>query len=211
MTENTHNIDIESGIKLPVMEEFYSLQGEGYNTGEAAYFVRIGGCDVGCHFCDVKEAWNAALFSPVDVREVIERIRGEAAKAVVVTGGEPLLYNLNYFCSLLKQSNIKTFLETSGTERFSGDWDWICISPKRNAETLPVFYEKANELKVIIESTEDFERAERYAGKVSENCRLYLQPEWSVAKTMTQPIVEYILRNPQWKLSLQTHKFINIP
>lgn len=209
----TANLDpeIESGRKLPIMEEFYSLQGEGYNTGEAAYFIRIGGCDVGCRFCDVKESWNAALHKPLAVDEVVERVLQIPAKAVVITGGEPLLYNLNYLCSLLKENGIRIFLETSGSESYSGEWDWICVSPKVNAETLPVFYEKANELKVIIESEADFERAERYATKVSDGCRLYLQSEWSVAKKMTPLIVNYILQNPKWKISLQTHKFINIP
>lgn len=209
MTET--NKEIESGRMLPIMEEFYSLQGEGYNTGEAAYFIRIGGCDVGCHFCDVKESWDAALHKPRSADEVVERVMQESAKAVVVTGGEPMLYNLNHLCSLLKQKGIKTFLETSGTENLSGEWDWICVSPKENAETYPIFFEKANELKVIIESESDFARAEKYATKVSGNCKLYLQSEWSVAKEMTQKIVNYILKNPKWKLSLQTHKFINIP
>ena len=210
MTENT-NHDIESGRKLPVMEEFYSLQGEGYNTGEAAYFIRIGGCDVGCRFCDVKEAWNASLHKPLDIEDVVERAMQVAAKAVVITGGEPLLYNLNPLCSLLKRNGIKIFLETSGSEPFSGEWDWICVSPKANAETLPVFYNNANELKVIIESDTDFARAEKYAEKVTQNCKLYLQPEWSVEKTMTPQIVNYILQHPKWKISLQTHKYINIP
>ncbi len=198
---------------LPVMEEFYSLQGEGFHTGEAAYFIRIGGCDVGCHFCDVKEAWNAAIHNPAYVYDIVERVSEVPAKAVIITGGEPMLYNLDTLCFLLKEKGIRTFLETSGTSPLSGTWDWICLSPKENAETLSKYYDVAGELKMIICHEDDFERAEYHAAKIIQknpNCQLYLQPEWSVRKEITPLIIEYIKQYPKWKISQQTHKYIDI-
>lgn len=207
------NIDdrLTQGIVLPVMEEFYSIQGEGFNTGKAAYFTRIGGCDVGCKWCDSKESWDASKWPPVPTVEVVQRILKYPAKAVVVTGGEPLMYNLSYFCKLLKDNNIETFLETSGSHSLSGEWDWICLSPKRNQAPLPAIFHRADELKVIIENEDDFLWAEENARKVSDHCRLYLQPEWRQREKIMPRIVDYILSHPAWRISIQSHKYMHIP
>jgi 7-carboxy-7-deazaguanine synthase len=202
---------LKDGKLLPVMEEFYSLQGEGFNTGQAAWFIRIGGCDVGCRWCDVKESWNASLFPPIPVDEVVERASGCPAGAVVVTGGEPLLYNLGYLCSELKARNIRTFLETSGSSDLSGAWDWICLSPKRDTPPLPGIHPLAHELKMIIHEPEDFSWAEENAALVSPGCLLYLQPEWSRVDQMMALITAYIKMNPRWRISLQSHKYMGIP
>ena len=206
-----HTLLLKEGRLLPVMEEFYSIQGEGCNAGKAAYFLRIGGCDVGCCWCDVKESWNADIHSLTTVDHIIKKILDCPAKAVVVTGGEPLNYNLDYLCSCLKQKDILTFLETSGSQKLSGTWDWICLSPKKNNRTLPVFYTKANELKVIIYDVSDFDWAEKNAALTGGNTILLLQPEWSRRKEMIPLIVDYILKNPKWSISLQSHKYMNIP
>ncbi|MDR1848144.1 MAG: 7-carboxy-7-deazaguanine synthase QueE [Bacteroidales bacterium] len=196
---------------LPVMEEFYSLQGEGFNTGKAAYFIRIGGCDVGCHFCDVKEAWNASLLAPVDVEDIIRRIKPLPARNVVVTGGEPLLYDLNYLTKRLHEEGITIFLETSGSSPFSGSWDWVCLSAKRNTEPLKENILRADELKIIVCDESDFSFAEHYATQVRNDCLLYLQPEWSCRNEMMKKIIEYIKQNPKWTISLQSHKYMQIP
>ena len=193
------------------MEEFYSIQGEGYHTGNAAYFARIGGCDVGCRWCDVKESWDASKYPPVSTDLIISKAASFPAKAVVVTGGEPLLYNLDYLCQGLKSLGIKTFLETSGSSPLSGNWDWICLSPKRNAAPFNEILNIASELKIIIEKSDDFSWAEENAVNVNKNCMLYLQPEWSVSRRMIPEIVDYIQRNPRWKISLQSHKYMRIP
>lgn len=205
------DILLEKGLLLPVMEEFYSLQGEGFHTGEAAYFIRVGGCDVGCYWCDVKESWNSELHPAVLSDEIISRVIDYPAKAVIITGGEPLQYNLNYLCEKLKQYGIKTFLETSGSYPLSGNWTWICISPKKNAPPIDENFIYADELKVIITDYSDFEWAEYYSYKVNNNCILYLQPEWSKRNEVIPAIVEYILLNPKWKISLQCHKYMRIP
>lgn len=199
------------GKMLPVMEEFYSLQGEGFNTGQASYFLRIGGCDVGCHWCDVKESWNSGDFPPVLVDEVVERAASYPAKAIVITGGEPLLYNLDYLCSALSNRGIQIFIETSGSQPLSGAFDWICLSPKKDSPPLTQLMEHADELKVIIHDETDFIWAEENAVKVNPSCRLYLQPEWSRIGTMMPRIVRYIQDNPKWKISLQSHKYMHIP
>lgn len=201
----------QQGKLLPLMEEFYSLQGEGHQTGKPAWFIRIGGCDVGCSWCDVKESWNADLHPLTLVDEIVEHAANCPAKAVVVTGGEPLQYNMDYLCSQLKQKGIKTYLETSGSENLSGRWDWICLSPKHNAPPLSDLLYIADELKVIIQSPSDFEWAEKNATKVKTECKLLLQPEWSQYHKMIQPIVDYILCHPKWTISLQAHKFMRIP
>lgn len=203
---------LKQGKVLPLMETFYTLQGEGFNTGRAAWFLRIGGCDVGCKWCDIKESWNPELFPPTSIEQIIEQVtRTNPAKSVVVTGGEPLLYNLDILCNELKNLNYQLFLETSGSEPLSGVWDWICLSPKKNSPPLQKIFTAANELKVIVFDTSDFEWAEKNAAKVSPNCMLYLQPEWSQRKTMIPLIVDYILAHPKWKISLQSHKYMNIP
>ncbi len=199
------------GKYLPVMEEFYSLQGEGFNTGQAAYFVRIGGCDVGCRWCDVKESWNASLFSPSPTDLIIGHALSYPAKAIVVTGGEPLLYNLEYLCMELQKNGVRTFLETSGSQPLSGYWNWICLSPKKEFPPICEVLEKANELKVIIHDPVDFSWAEENACLVSPDCFLYLQPEWSQRDKMMPAIIRYIQANPKWKISLQSHKYMSIP
>jgi len=201
----------ETGRSLPIMEEFYSLQGEGFHTGSAAYFLRVGGCDVGCNFCDVKESWNADVHPLVPVDEVAARIVEQKAACVVLTGGEPCLYNLNYLCQQLHKNNIAIHLETSGSEKLSGKFDWICFSPKKGTLIQNEFYKLANELKIIIEEEADFVWAEENAARINENALLYLQPEWSRFNTITSVIVDYILQNPKWKISLQSHKYMRIP
>ncbi len=201
----------DDGTLLPLMEEFYTIQGEGYHTGKAAYFIRLGGCDVGCHWCDVKESWDAGLHPLTAADTIIEHAKQHPAKAVVVTGGEPLLYNLDYLTRGLQSAGIKTFMETSGAYPLSGYWDWICLSPKKFKGPLPAVIAAAGELKVIVFNKSDFEWAEKHAASVSPACRLYLQPEWSKAQEMTPLIVEYVMQHPKWEISLQTHKYLNIP
>ncbi len=205
------SLHIDSTIELPIVEEFYSLQGEGVQTGKAAYFLRIGGCNVGCHFCDVKESWDGTKHQVTLLDDIVERISTNPSKAVVVTGGEPLLYNLDLFCEKLKANNVATYLETSGSEKLSGSWDWICVSPKRNHPPMLEVLEQADELKVVICEPEDLLWAEENALKVPKKCRLLLQPEWSVMDEVCEKVVNYILENPKWRMSLQSHKFINIP
>lgn len=202
---------LASGRALPLMEDFYTLQGEGFHTGKPAYFTRIGGCDVGCSWCDVKESWNAKLWPLTKTDEIVERINTCAAKSVVVTGGEPLIYSLDYLCDKLEKLNIKTFLETSGSHPLSGKWDWICLSPKKYKPPLNEIYTKADELKVIIQSIGDFDWAEKNAARVGSNCILYLQPEWSKHKDIMEPIIEYAMKNPKWRVSIQSHKYMGIP
>jgi len=201
----------EDGALLPLMEEFYTIQGEGYNTGKAAYFIRLGGCDVGCHWCDVKESWNADIHPLTSADQIVANAEKYPGKAVVITGGEPLIYNLDYLTKELQSRGIKTFIETSGAYPLSGTWDWICLSPKKFKAPLPGLAAVAGELKVIVFNKSDFEFAEKYAELVSPGCKLYLQPEWSKAKEITPLIIEYVMANPKWEISLQTHKFLNIP
>jgi organic radical activating enzyme len=202
---------LKKGRMLPIMEAFYSLQGEGFHTGKAAYFLRIGGCDVGCNFCDVKESWNATIHSLTAVDTIVKDIVEIKADSVVVTGGEPCLYSLDYLSHRLKQYGLVLHIETSGSEPLSGIWDWICFSPKNATLIYPEFYEKANELKVIIETVADFVWAERNASQVGAACLRYLQPEWSKFDSITPLIVDYILKHPQWRISLQSHKYMRIP
>ncbi len=201
----------EDGTLLPLMEEFYTIQGEGYHTGKAAYFIRLGGCDVGCHWCDVKESWDANLHPLTPADQIIQNAERFPGKAVVITGGEPLIYQLDYLTAGLKQKGIQTFIETSGAYPLSGHWDWICLSPKKFKAPRPDITLFANELKVIVFNKSDFEWAEKHASMVNPNCKLYLQPEWSKSADMTPLIVEYVKNNPRWEISLQTHKFLNIP
>lgn len=210
MEKTTTNQLVEEGRSLPLMEAFYTIQGEGFHKGTAAYFIRIGGCDVGCHWCDVKESWNAALHPPTDTLEIVE----EAAKhssTVVVTGGEPLMWDMTLLTSLLKEKNISIHIETSGAYPMTGTWDWICLSPKKMKLPTEEVYGRAQELKVIVFNKHDFKFAEEQAAKVEKNCLLYLQPEWSVREKMMPLIVEYVMANPKWKVSLQTHKYLKIP
>lgn len=201
---------IDKGEMLPLMEEFYTIQGEGFHTGKAAYFIRIGGCDVGCHWCDVKESWNADLHPPTSTNSIVNNVV-KYAKTVVVTGGEPSMWNLEHLTKTLQKLKVKTHVETSGAYKLTGIWDWICLSPKKTKLPLESIYLRANELKMIIYNNNDFKFAEEQAAKVSENCELFLQPEWSKKEKMTPLIVDYVMKNPKWKISLQTHKYLNIP
>lgn len=202
---------LEGGRKLPLVEDFYTIQGEGFHTGKPAYFIRLGGCDVGCRWCDAKQTWNPKLFPPVDVDTIVERAASYPAKAIVVTGGEPSLYPLEYLTERLAAYGLKVFLETSGAYELTGRFDWICLSPKKQQPPVDSVFSRADELKVIIESVADFQWAEENAAKVTEECMLFMQPEWSVADTVTQDIVEYVKRNPRWNISMQTHKYMRIP
>ena len=210
MIDKTTQQLINKGEMLPLMEEFYTIQGEGFHSGKAAYFIRIGGCDVGCHWCDVKESWNADLHPPTNTDSIISNVI-KFAKTVVVTGGEPSMWNLEYITNSLQKKNIKTHIETSGAYKLTGKWDWICLSPKKTKLPLEAIYPKADELKIIVVNKNDFKFAEEQASKVTENCELFLQPEWSKRKVMIPLIVAYVMKNPQWKISLQTHKYLNIP
>jgi 7-carboxy-7-deazaguanine synthase len=201
---------VGKGEMLPLMEEFYTIQGEGYHTGTAAYFIRIGGCDVGCHWCDVKESWNAELHPPT-ATEIIVKNAAKHANTVVVTGGEPLTWDMSLLTQKLKTAGLKVHIETSGAYTVTGQWDWFCLSPKKNKLPVEEAYEIANELKVIVFNKHDFIFAEEQASKVNSNAILFLQPEWSKREEMTSPIVDYVMKNPKWKISLQTHKYLNIP
>ena len=196
---------------LPVMEDFYSIQGEGFHTGKAAYFLRIGGCDVGCNFCDEKESWQADKHPLVTVEEIIRKIKETPVRTVVITGGEPCLYNLDFLCKRLKENGITRHIETSGSEPLSGEWDWICFSPKRETVIKKEFYCQAKEMKVIVETEKDLAWAEQNALLLHDSCERYLQPEWSKIETTMPLIINYILQHPEWKISIQTHKYMHIP
>jgi 7-carboxy-7-deazaguanine synthase len=198
-------------VKLPVMEHFYTLQGEGFHQGRAAYFIRLGGCDVGCVWCDVKDSWDAEKHPKYDIEYLISNIKRTAAKLVVITGGEPLMHNLDALTTALQANGFETNIETSGAHPLSGSWDWICLSPKKFKAPLPGILPFANELKVVVFNKSDFDWAEEYAQLVSPNCKLYLQPEWDKAAVVTPLIIDYIKTNPNWELSLQMHKYINVP
>jgi 7-carboxy-7-deazaguanine synthase len=209
---NTEETELlKQGKLLPVMEDFYTIQGEGFNSGKPAYFVRVGGCDVGCHWCDVKESWDASLHPLVKTDDVVEKVLRSKSRAVVITGGEPLQYNMDYITAEFKKKNIETFIETSGAFKLSGNWDWICLSPKKTMNPLPEVYSRANELKVIVYNKNDFEWAQEQAKKVSKNCLLFLQPEWSKSSEMMPLIVEFVKEHQNWMVSLQSHKYMNIP
>ncbi len=202
---------ILKGLELPLMEEFYTIQGEGVFTGVAAYFIRLGGCDVGCHWCDVKESWEAAKHPLTSVETMVANAKKSKAKSVVITGGEPLTWNMDQLTKRLKEEGFKVHIETSGAYPFSGTWDWVCLSPKKPKLPVEEAYTKAQELKVIIFNKHDFIFAEEQAAKVGADCALLLQPEWGKADEMTPLIVDYVMNNPKWKISLQTHKYMNIP
>ncbi|WP_340203105.1 7-carboxy-7-deazaguanine synthase QueE [Ascidiimonas sp. W6] len=201
---------VNQGLMLPLMEEFYTIQGEGFHKGTAAYFIRVGGCDVGCHWCDVKESWNAALHPPTKIEHIITNA-ASASDTIVITGGEPLTWDMGPLTAGLKSKGLNIHIETSGAYKLTGIWDWICLSPKKNKLPTPEVYLKANELKVIVYNKHDFKFAEEQAANVSESCILYLQPEWSKRDLMIPEIVNYVMKNPKWKVSLQTHKYLNIP
>ena len=210
MNEQTKAL-VEKGEMLPLMEAFYTIQGEGFHSGKSAYFLRIGGCDVGCHWCDVKESWDSALHPPTHIEKMQESIASFSAETVVVTGGEPLMWNMQPLTDLLHQNGLQVHIETSGAYPLSGSFDWICLSPKKTMPPKPELLAEADELKVIIHNKHDFKWAELNAAQVKDGCCLYLQPEWSKASEMMEEIVLFVKENPKWSVSLQTHKYMNIP
>lgn len=197
--------------RIPVLEEFYSVQGEGFNTGKAAYFVRIGGCDLACRWCDSKESWTPEKHQFVKIQEIIDRVKQTSADTIVVTGGEPLIYNFDRFCQLANNESLTLMIETCGAHEYSGEWEWLCLSPKQQKPPLPVYFEKLNELKVIIYQESDFDWAEECANKVGPSCVMFLQPEWSRFEKTSKMVVNYVKDNPKWNVSVQTHKFLKIP
>lgn len=200
---------MKEGKLLPVMEHFYTIQGEGFHAGRAAYFIRLAGCDVGCHWCDVKESWDADIHPPMDMK-ALAKTASEYCKLVIITGGEPLMWNLDVLTEALKDNGCRIHIETSGAHPLSGHLDWITLSPKKTKLPLPEVYEKANELKMVIFNNHDFKFAEQQAEKVSNDCLLYLQTEWSRREQNYPKIIEFILNNPQWRYSVQTHKYLDI-
>lgn len=210
MTE-TPNLALESGLVLPVMEHFYTLQGEGSHTGRAAYFIRVGGCDVGCHWCDVKESWDAALHPLTSIDLVVAEALKYPCRTMVITGGEPSAYNLFPLTELLKKHGFAVHIETSGAYPLRGHFDWICLSPKKTAPPLPEAFEAAHELKVIVHNRNDLVWAEQNAAKTHPGCELHLQPEWSKRAEMMPLAIDHARQNPKWRVSIQTHKYMNIP
>lgn len=206
---NEHQ-DFDTG-GLPVMEHFYTLQGEGFHTGKAAYFIRLAGCDVGCVWCDVKESWDVDRHRTMQIYDLVFSVRATAAPIVVVTGGEPLMHDLWELTRSLRAKNLRTHIETSGAYPITGIWDWICVSPKKFKAPLPEVVAKADELKVVIYHRSDFAWAAQHAAMAKPGCKLYLQPEWEKSEAITPLIVDYIKTHPQWELSLQTHKYIDVP
>lgn len=196
---------------LPVMEAFYTIQGEGFHQGRAAYFIRLAGCNVGCFWCDVKESWDVDKHPKLSIAAIVQQAAQKPARLAVITGGEPLMHNLEELTSRLQSEDFETNIETSGSFPLSGKWDWICVSPKKFRPPTEESLAQANELKVIIYNKNDFKWAEKNAGQVSQHCKLYLQPEWERAAVMTPFIIDYIKENPKWELSLQIHKYINVP
>ena len=197
--------------RLPVMEHFYTIQGEGFHQGRAAYFIRLGGCDVGCVWCDVKDSWDVSKHPLVPVADLVELVAQTPATLVVITGGEPLMHDLGPLTRALKERGFETNIETSGAYPLSGALDWICLSPKKFKSPLASVVPFANELKVVIFNQHDFKWAEQYAAMVGPECKLFLQPEWDKAPIVTPLIIEYIKQHPKWELSLQIHKYINVP
>ncbi len=193
------------------MEHFYTIQGEGFHQGRAAYFIRLGGCDVGCVWCDVKESWDADMHTLASINSLLTEVKKTPAKLIVITGGEPLMHDLTALSSLLQQNGFEINIETSGSSPLSGKWNWICLSPKKFKAPLPELVAAANELKVVIFNKSDFAWAEKYAALVPPGCKLYLQPEWSKAESISPLIIAYIKAHPKWELSLQIHKYLNVP
>ena len=197
--------------ELPLMEAFYSIQGEGFHAGRAAYFIRLGGCDVGCHWCDVKESWEAEKWPEIHVEEIAAGAAASGSDMVVVTGGEPLMHDLGALTKSLKNHGLQTHLETSGAHPLTGEWDWICLSPKKFKKPTDDIFHRADELKVIVYNKSDLAWGEQMAARVGDDCKLYFQPEWSRSEAVMPLIIEYVKDNPRWEISLQIHKFMNIP
>lgn len=190
---------------------FYSLQGEGFHQGRAAFFIRLAGCDVGCVWCDVKESWDATKHPVLSIEEIVAAAKAQPGRLAIVTGGEPLLYNLDALTTALKETGFETNIETSGSSPMSGKWDWVCLSPKKFKAPIEENIALASELKVVIFNKHDFDWAETYAKQVSPSCKLYLQPEWDKSTQITPLVIEYIKANPRWELSAQLHKYIQVP
>ena len=209
MNQNLEKIKVNNGKILPLMDTFTTLQGEGFHSGKSAHFLRIGGCDIGCHWCDIKESWNSDLFPLVKVENILKTI-DPLTDLVIISGGEPLIWNMLPLTDALKKMNKKIHLETSGAYELSGYWDWICLSPKKNKSPVPDLFKKANELKVIVYNKHDLIFAKQNAKYVEKDCVLFLQPEWSNKEKVMPFISKFILENPNWRLSLQTHKYIDI-
>ena len=208
--DKTIQKQVDAGLMLPLMEAFYTLQGEGYHKGSAAYFIRIGGCDVGCHWCDVKESWEAEKHPPTNIESIVTEAK-KYSDTIVITGGEPLMWDMEPLTTALKEAGLNIHIETSGAYDITGHWDWFCLSPKKNKLPTKEAAARADELKMIIYNKDDFCFAEEQAKRVGKDCVLYLQPEWSKRDLMMPLMVDYVLANPQWKVSLQTHKYLNIP
>ncbi len=201
---------VDNDQLLPVMEHFYTIQGEGFYQGAAAYFIRLGGCDVGCSWCDVKESWDADAHPKLSIDFLTEAVKKTKAEIVVITGGEPLLHQLDALTGALHVAGFNTNIETSGSSPLSGNWDWICLSPKKFKAAIPEVCAAAHELKIIIYNNDDFNWAEKYAALVSRECKLFLQPEWSKSESMKPAIIEYVKQHPQWQISLQLHKYLGV-
>ncbi|HEX2608163.1 MAG TPA: 7-carboxy-7-deazaguanine synthase QueE [Flavisolibacter sp.] len=198
-------------LSLPVMEHFYTLQGEGVHQGKAAYFIRLGGCDVGCVWCDVKESWDASRHPHYTIDQLVAQVKSTPSPIAVITGGEPLIHDLTLITKALHAAGVRTHMETSGSSPLTGEWDWITLSPKKFKAPLPEVVPHASELKVVVFNKSDFAWAEQYASQVGPDCKLFLQPEWTKADAITPLIIDYIKDHPQWQLSLQIHKYINVP
>src|SRR5882724_3470617 len=208
---NPIHFSTEQAAALPVMEAFYTLQGEGFHQGKAAYFIRLAGCDVGCTWCDVKESWDAAAHPRISIADIVAEAARYPGRIAVVTGGEPLMHDCTALTDGLYQAGFATHIETSGSSPLSGEWDWICLSPKKFKAPVPEILPLANELKVIVYNKTDFAWAEQYASLVASSCKLFLQPEWSKSSIVTPLIIDYIKENPKWEFSLQLHKYIQVP
>lgn len=209
MLDKNTQVALQKGEILPLMEAFYSLQGEGFYKGTAAYFIRLGGCDVGCHWCDVKESWAAEAHPLVPIDTIVTDALAHS-KTMIITGGEPLMWNLDLLTQKLRAAGARTHIETSGAHPLSGTFDWICLSPKKIKHPVGDVLQKANELKMVIYNNNDFLFAEEMAAQVSPDCLLYLQPEWSKRNKVIPKIVDYVMAHPQWKASLQMHKYLDI-
>ena len=209
--DNAIKLAVDMGEMLPLMEAFYTIQGEGFYSGSAAYFLRIGGCDVGCHWCDVKESWDADLHPPTLIKDILKDILKYKIDTVVITGGEPLMWNLNKLTTLLRNNGYKIHLETSGTHTLSGTFDWICLSPKKMQKPLELIKPFTNELKVIVNNKHDLKWANQQRDGLAKECKLYLQPEWSRREKVIPIIIDFVQQNKEWSISLQSHKYMNIP
>jgi 7-carboxy-7-deazaguanine synthase len=202
---------ITQGLALPLMEAFYTVQGEGTHSGTPAYFIRLGGCDVGCVWCDVKDSWDAGRWPVIDIQDIVDGALEYPGRMVVITGGEPLLYDLFPLTALLKEKGFVIHIETSGAHPFSGHFDWVCFSPKKFKAPHPSIYAHADELKVVVYNKSDFAFAEKHTALVRPTCKRLLQPEWDKSVLMLNQVIEYVKNHPDWKISLQTHKFMAIP